>query len=119
MQNKLNYGVDFLRDLKIIAPKKVTKTKVETKPKALTLNEQIEAFKKFHNIPQNKKLQADFKLVDDQLNVKRNLKWVPLYSRNKPLSNTTLQAKYGAKFLRDLNIPTMKNQKTRISSASV
>ena len=46
MQNKLKYGVNFLRDLKIIAPKvpKVPKIKLKPKPKVLTLEEQLEGF---------------------------------------------------------------------------
>ena len=112
MQYTLNYGVDFLRNLKIIAPKvpKVSKIKLKPKPEVLTLEEQLEAFKKFHNIPEDTNLTADFKVVDDKLSVKWRQKWAPLYSNKKPLANSTLQAKYGTKFLRDLSIPTAKQK---------
>ena len=116
MQYTLNYGVDFLRNLKIIAPKvpKVSKIKLKPKPEVLTLEEQLEDFKKFHNIPEDATLQADLTLVDDKLSVKRRGKWVPLYSNKKPLANSTLQAKYGTKFLKDLSIPTVKHQKLEL-----
>ena len=116
MQYTLNYGVDFLRNLKIIAPKvpKVSKIKLKPKPEVLTLEEQLEAFKKFHNIPEDTNLTADFKVVDDKLSVKWRGKWVPLYSNKKPLANSTLQAKYGTKFLKDLSIPTVKHQKLEL-----
>ena len=35
--------------------------------------------------------------------------WVPLYSNKKALANSTLQTKYGAKFLKDLSIPAVKH----------
>ena len=116
MQYTLNYGVDFLRNLKIIAPKvpKVPKIKLKPKPEVLTLEEQLEAFKKFHNIPEDATLQADFKVVDDKLSVKWRQKWVPLYNNKKPLANSTLQAKYGTKFLKDLSIPSVKHQKLEL-----
>ena len=71
MQYTLNYGVDFLRNLKIIAPKvpKVPKIKLKPKPEVLTSEEQLEAFKKFHNIPEDVNLPTDLKLVDDKLSV--------------------------------------------------
>ena len=109
MQHKLKYGVNFLRDLKLIEPK-VSKIKLKPKPEVPTLKEQLEDFKKFHKIPEYATLQADLKLVDDKLSVKWRGKWVPLYSNKKPLANSTLQAKYGAKFLKDLSIPTVKQK---------
>ena len=118
VQYTLNYGVDFLRNLKIIAPKvpKVSKIKLKPKPEVLTLEEQLEAFKKFHNIPEDTNLTADFKVVDDKLSVKWRQKWVPLYSKKKALANSTLQAKYGTKFLKDLSIPTVKHQRLELES---
>ena len=80
------------------------------KPEVLTLEEQLEAFKEFHKIPKDATLQADLTLVDDKLSAKWRGKWVPLYSNKKPLANSTLQAKYGAKFLKDLSIPTVKQK---------
>ena len=112
MQYKLQYGVKFLRDLKIIAPKVPTKTK--PKPKVLTLEEQLEAFKKVHNIPEDVNLTTNLKLVNDKLSVNWRQKWVPLYNRNKPLANSTLRAKYGTKFLKDLSIPTVKQQRLEL-----
>ena len=113
MQHKLKYGVNLLRDLKLIEPK-VSKIKLKPKPEVPTLKEQLEDFKKFHKIPEDATLQADLKLVDDKLSVKWRGKWVPLYSNKKPLANSTLQAKYGAKFLKDLSIPTVKHQKPEL-----
>ena len=89
--------------------------KLEPKPKPkpaepLTLKEQLEDFKKFHRIPEDANLTADFKVVDDKLSVKWRGKWVPLYGNKKALANSTLQAKYGAKFLKDLSIPTVKQK---------
>ena len=110
MQPKLKYGVDFLRDLKLIEPK-AYKIKLKPKPKVPTLEEQLEAFKKFHNIPEDANLPTNLTLVDDKLSVNWRGKWVPLYSGNKPLANSTLQTKYGAKILKDLSIPTVKHQK--------
>ena len=109
MQHKLKYGVNFLRDLKLIEPK-VSKTKLKTKPEVPTLKEQLEDFKKFHKIPEDATLQADFKVVDDKLSVKWRGKWVPLYGNKKALANSTLQTKYGTKFLKDLSIPTAKQK---------
>ena len=80
----------------------------EPKPEPLTLKEQLDNFKKFHKIPEDANLTADLKLVDDKLSVKWRGKWVPLYSNKKALANSTLQTKYGAKFLKDLSIPTVK-----------
>ena len=122
MQHKLKYGVNFLRDLKLIEPKAKPEPKPKPKPKPepLTLKEQLEAFKKFHKIPEDATLQAEFKVVDDKLSVKRRGKWVPLYSNKKPLANSTLQAKYGTKFLKDLSIPTVptaKHQKLALVSS--
>ena len=114
MQHKLKFGVDFLCDLKIIAPK-VSKIKLKPKPQVPTLEEQLEAFKKSHNIPEDANLPTDLKLVDDKPSINRRGKCVPLYSGNKPLANSTLQTKYGAKFLKDLNsIPTVKHQKPEL-----
>ena len=59
-------------------------------------------------------MPTDLKLVDDKLSVNWRGKWVPLYSNNKPLANSTLQTKYGAKFLKDLSIPTVKHQKPEL-----
>ena len=107
MQHELKYGVNFLRDLKLIEPKaKPAEPKPKPKPEPLTLKEQLEDFKKFHKIPEDTNLTADLKLVDDKLSVKWRGKWVPLYSNKKALANSTLQTKYGAKFLKDLSIPT-------------
>ena len=53
-------------------------------------------------------------LVDDKLSVNWRGKWVQLYSGNKLLANYTLQTKYGAKFLKDLSIPTVKHQKLEL-----
>ena len=110
MQHKLKYGVNFLRDLKLIEPKAKLEPKPKPKPEVPTLEEQLEAFKKFHKIPENATLQAELTLVDDKLSVKWRGKWVPLYSNKKPLANSTLQTKYGAKFLKDLSIPTVKQK---------
>ena len=52
MQHKLKYGVNFLRDLKLIEPK-VSKIKPKPKPEVPALEEQLEAFKKFHKIPED------------------------------------------------------------------
>ena len=109
MQHKLKYGVIFLRDLKLIEPKAIPEPKPKPEPEALTLKEQLEDFKKFHNIPEDANLTADLKLVDDKLSVKWRGKWVPLYSNKKALANSTLQTKYGANFLKDLSIPTVKH----------
>ena len=111
MQHKLKYGVNFLRDLKLLEPKAKPEPKPKPKPEPLTLKEQLEAFKKFHKIPEDATLQADFKVVDDKLSVKWRGKWIPLYSNKKALANSTLQTKYGAKFLKDLSIPTAVKQK--------
>ena len=112
MQHKLKYGVNFLRDLKLIEPK-VSKIKLkpkpELKPEVPTSEEQLETFKKFHKIPKDAHL-TDLTLVDDKLSASWRGKWVPLYSGNKPLANSTLQAKYGAKSLKDLSIPTVKHK---------
>ena len=110
MQHKLKYGVNFLRDLKLIQPKAKPEPKPKPKPEVPTLEEQLEDFKKFHNIPEDVNLTADLKLVDDKLSAKWRGKWVPLYSNKKALANSTLQTKYGAKFLKDLSIPTVKHQ---------
>ena len=93
MQHKLKYGVNFLRDLKLIEPKPEPKPKPKPKPEPLTLKEQLEAFKKFYKIPEDTNLTADFKVVDDKLSVKcyclrkpgdmaksRNMKVVQIYS---------------------------------------
>ena len=117
MQHKLKYGVIFLRDLKLIEPKvpKIKpKPKPESKPEVPTLEEQHEAFKKFHKIPEDANLTADLKLVDDKLSAKWRGKWVPLYSNKKALATSTLQTKYGAKFLKNLSIPTVKHQKLEL-----
>ena len=111
MQHKLKYGVNLLRDLKLIEPKAKLEPKPKPKPaEPLTLKEQLEDFKKFHKIPEDATLQADFKVVDDKLSVKWRRKWVPLYGNKKALANSTLQTKYGAKFLKDLSIPTVKQK---------
>ena len=110
MQHKLKYGVNFLRDLKLIEPKAKLEPKPKPKPEPLTLKEQLEDFKKFHKIPEDANLTADFKVVDDKLSVKWRGKWVPLYGNKKALANSTLQTKYGAKFLKDLGIPTVKQK---------
>ena len=111
MQHKLKYGVNFVRDLKLLEPKAKPEPKPaepKPKPEVPTLQEQLEDFKKFHKIPEDANLTADLKLVDDKLSAKRRGKWVPLYSNKKALANSTLQKKYGAKFLKDLSIPTVK-----------
>ena len=95
MQHKLKYGVNFLRDLKLIEPKvSKIKPKPELKPEVPTLEEQLETFKKFHKIPKDANL-TDLTLVDDKLSASWRGKWVPLFSNKKPLANSTLQAKYG------------------------
>ena len=99
--------------MKLIAPK-VSKIKLKPKPKVPTLEEQLEAFKKFHNIPEDANLPTDLTLVNNKLSVNWRGKWVPLYSGNKPLANSTLQTKYGAKILKDLSIPTVKHQKPEL-----
>ena len=108
MQHKLKYGVNFLRDLKLIEPK-VFKIKLKPKPEVPTLEEQLEAFKEFHKIPEDANL-TDLTLVDDKVSASWRGKWVPLFSNKKPLANSTLQAKYGAKFLKDLSIPIVKQR---------
>ena len=97
--------------MKLIEPKAKheLKPKPEPKPEALTLKEQLEDFKKFHKIPEDANLTADFKVVKNRLSAKWRGKWVPLYSNKKALANSTLQTKYGAKFLKDLSIPTVKH----------
>ena len=70
MQHKLKYGVNFLRDLKLIEPKAKLEPKPKPKPEVPTLEEQLEAFKKFHKIPEHATLQADLTLVDDKLSAK-------------------------------------------------
>ena len=103
IQHKLKYGVNFLRDLKLIEPKAKPEPKPkpepEPEPKVLTLEEQLEDFKKFHKIPEDATLQTDLTLVNNRLSAKWRGKWVPLYSNKKALANSTLQTKYGAKFL--------------------
>ena len=59
-------------------------------------------------------MPTDITLVNNKLSVNWRAKWVPIYSRNKPLANSTLQTKYGAKFLKDLSIPTVKHQKPEL-----
>ena len=101
MQHKLKYGVNFLRDLKLIEPKAKPEPKPKPKPaepEPLTLKEQHEDFKKFHKIPEDANLTADFKVVNNRLSATWKGKWVPLYSNKKALANSTLQTKYGAKF---------------------
>ena len=110
MQHKLKYGVNFLRDLKLIEPKGKPEPKPKPTPEPLTLKKQLEDFKKFHKIPEDTNLTADFKVVDDKLSAKWREKWVPLYSNKKPLANSTLQAKYDAKILKDLSISTVKQK---------
>ena len=105
MQHKLKYGVNFLRDLKLIEPK-VSKIKLKPKPEVPTLEEQLKAFTKFHKIPEDANLPTNLRLVNKKLSASWRGKWVPLYSGNKPLANSTLQ-----KFLKDLSIPTVKHQK--------
>ena len=112
MQHKLKYGANFLRDLKLIEPK-VSEIKPKPKPEAPTLEEQLETFMKFHKIPEDANL-TDLRLVNNKLSASWRGKWVPLYSGNKPLANSTLQTKYGAKFLKDLSIPTVKHQKLEL-----
>ena len=113
MRNTLKYGVDFLREYDIIPPKKSKESEetkvIKPKPEAPSLKKQIEEFKKFHNIPEESKL-PELKIIDDKLNVKRNDKWFPLYNRSKPLAKSTLQGKYGTKFLKDLSIPIEKKK---------
>ena len=68
MQHKLKYGVNFLRDLKLIEPKaKPEPAEPKPKPEVPTLKEQLEDFKTFHKIPEDANLTADLKLVDDKL----------------------------------------------------
>ena len=55
-------------------------------------------------------MQTNLTLVNNRLSAKWRGKWVPLYSNKKALANSTLQTKYGAKFLKDLSIPTVKLQ---------
>ena len=72
MQHKLKYGVNFLRDLKLIEPKAKPEPKpAEPKPEPLTLKEQLEDFKKFHKIPEDANLTADLKVVNNRLSRKR------------------------------------------------
>ena len=57
MQHKLKYGINFLRDLKLIEPKAKLEPKPKPKPaEPLTLKEQLEDFKKFHKIPEDANL---------------------------------------------------------------
>ena len=84
--------------MKLLEPKAKPELKSKPKPEPLTFKEQLEAFKKFHKIPEDANLPADLKLVDDKLSVKWRGKWVPLYSNKKALANSTLQTKYGATF---------------------
>ena len=99
--------------MKLIEPKAKPEPKPkpepEPKPEALTLKEQLEDFKKFHKIREDANLTADLKVVNNRLSAKWREKWVPLYSNKKALANSTLQTKYGAKFLKDLSIPTVKH----------
>ena len=92
MQFKLKYGIDFLRDLKLVAPK-VSRKKEKPKPAIISLEDQIKSFRKFHNIPDN---SADdsanskddfkmFKVVDGKLSALLNDKYVPLVKKGKPL----------------------------------
>ena len=98
--------------MKLIEPK-VSKIKPKPKPEVPTLEEQLEAFKKFHKIPEDANL-TNLTLVNNRLSASWRGKWVPLYSGNKPLANSTLQTKYGVKFLKDLSIPTVKHQKLEL-----
>ena len=96
MQNKLKYGVDFLRDLKLIAPK-VSRKKIPGRKKPLEkkipLEDQLNSFKEFHNIPDDFQIDADFRVVDGKLSTLLNDKYVPLLQHGKPLANSTLQGK--------------------------
>ena len=65
--------------MKLLEPKAKPEPKPKPKPKVPTLEEQLEAFKKFHKIPEDATLQADFKVADDKLSVKWRGKWVPLF----------------------------------------
>ena len=113
MQFKLKYGIDFLRDLKLVAPK-VSRKKEKLKPAIISLEDQIKSFRKFHNIPDadaNSKADFEtFKVVDGKLSALLNDKYVTLVKKGKPLANSTLQGKYGAAFLRKLGVPTVKHQ---------
>ena len=97
-QNKLKYGVDFLRDLKLIAPK-VSRKKEKPEPAVIPLEDQLNSFKEFHNIPDGFQIDADFRVVDGKLSTLLNDKYVPLVQQSKPLANSTLQGKYGAALL--------------------
>ena len=97
--------------MKLIEPKAIPEpAEPKPKPEPLTLKEQLEDFKKFHKIPEDTNLTAEFKVVDDKLSVKWRGKWVSLYGNKKALANSTLQTKYGTKFLKDLSIPTVKQK---------
>ena len=73
LQYKLKYGIEFLRALKIVPPKKL-KPKKETT--IIPLKEQVSAFKEFHKIPY-------VKLVDNRLSTKWNEKWIHVSQKNK------------------------------------
>ena len=96
--------------MKLIEPKAKPEPKPKPKPEPLTLKEQLKDFKKFQKIPEDVNLQTNLTLVDDKLSVKWRGTWVPLYGNKKALANSTLQTKYGAKFLKDLGIPTVKQK---------
>ena len=119
MQNKLKYGVDFLRDLKLIAPKVSRKKALGRKKsleKKIPLEDQLNSFKEFHNIPDDFQIDADFRVVDGKLSTLLNDKYVPLVQHGKPLANSTLQGKYGAALLRRLGVPTIKHQTPELLS---
>ena len=77
VQYKLKYGIEFLRALKIVPPKKLKPKKEAT---IIPLKEQVSAFKKFHIIPKSSKI-PELKLVDKRLFAKWNEKWIPISQR--------------------------------------
>ena len=106
MQSKLTYGIEFLRALKIVPPKKVSKRAKKTN---VELEQQIQTFKEFHNITTD---IPELKIVDDRLSEYWNGAWFPVSqkNKNKPLANSTLQRRYGESFLRAYKISTVKRK---------
>ena len=116
MQDKLKYGIKFLRDMKIVAPKKA---KVKQITDIVPLEQQIQTFREFHNITEN---IPELRIANNTLSGFWNNKWVAVSqdNKNKPLASTTLKNRYGAGFMDEYKIPKVKHRMTlRVNGASV
>ena len=108
LQYKRQYGIEFLRALKIVPSKSASK-KLKKQKEQNSLEEHIKTFKKTFNITTD---IPELKIVDGRLSGFWNGAWLPLSQKNnnKLLANSTLQKKYGESFLRAYNIPTIKRK---------